>query len=271
MLNWTGFACNLYHLDKRTWYLLFIFPTFVQPTFIFCRFSESGRRFNEKSLFKALVIYRKSRTTTGPEKALGVKSALQAKLSPSQTHDADLFKLWMDALLWTSTHDSHSSCDPLTSETLLISVSVAEKAGPWTDTQLKHGKSGPNCYNPHLWHVMCLLSLPSGCCLVCAFSPIEESAAHFWHHCLGEMNPGKAEVGSVGRTGLPQPVGAAHLIQFTQCIGSSIWQTAASAHGSLWANICYPFASISHFPHIQPKHTTKNCYTTAAFILKQPT
>lgn len=107
--------------------------------------------------------------------------------------------------------------------------------------------------------------------LVCAFSPIEESAAHFWHHCLGEMNPGKAEVGSVGRTGLPQPVGAAHLIQFTQCIGSSIWQTAASAHGSLWANICYPFASISHFPHIQPKHTTKNCYTTAAFIPKQPT
>lgn len=128
--------------------------------------------------------------------------------------------------LWAPIHDSHSSCDPLTSKTLVSSWAWLKRSD-FEQAHNSHTGSlaqdiNPN--SPHPWHIRCSPALPSASvsyCQVSAFSPIEKSQQLIsWHHWLGKVSPEEAEVGSVGKAGPPRLAGAVHLIQFTQSIWS---------------------------------------------------
>lgn len=154
---------------------------------------------------------------------------------------------------------------------------------PWTwlkrqDLQQTHSSNmesppkdiSPSCYNPHLWHVTCLLSLPNGYCLLCAFPPIEKSQQLTSGTRAGD-EPWECKSWIYGLSWTASTCGSGRLNIVQSAQEAVHGKQQLNAHGSLWTNICWALASISKFPHIQPKHTTKNCYTTAAFIPKRPT
>lgn len=134
----------------------------------------------------------------------------------------------------------------------MISLSVAERAGISAGTQLKRNPAWPRARSRLLqcppWAWPRSLSLPNSYRHLRSgpSSPTGRSQQLIsWRCCLGKASP-EEEVGSAGRAGLPQPVGADHLIQFPQSTWGSTGQTAVNAQGSLWDNACCLLTSISH-------------------------
>lgn len=103
------------------------------------------------------------------------------------------------------------------------------------------------CYSAHLGHGRARSPSPTATDTYAQVLPLPPGSQQLisWRCCLGKASP-EEEVGSAGRAGLPQPVGADHLIQFPQSTWGSTGQTAVNAQGSLWANACGLLTSISH-------------------------
>lgn len=87
----------------------------------------------------------------------------------------------------------------------------------------------PDCYSAHLGHGRTRSPSPATTPTVRSFPSHGRSQQLIsWRCCLGKASP-EEEVGSAGRAGPPQPVGAVPLLQFPQPTWGSTGQTAGNA------------------------------------------
>lgn len=97
---------------------------------------------------------------------------------------------------------------------------MAERAGISAGTRLKHNLPGPGLAPVTVpTFGKAALALPPQQLPTPTVSPSSPTGRSqqliSWHYCLGKASP-EGEVGSAGRAGLPQPMGAVHPLQFPE-------------------------------------------------------